>query len=178
MNCSAHPARDVLMRSIFATAVLFILSALVLLHCGGEKSDQREITELLPGEDKLNGWQTVGPAQIFRGKDLFVYMNGGAEEYLPHGFKQLLAQKYSNETNKTITLELFEMENPAGAEKVYVSKKGERGREMNIGDAALLEEYYLNFRKKQFLVTLTGSDPEKEIIDGLLAIARGVEKQI
>ena len=132
MTCSAHPVRGVLMRSVFAAAVLCILSALVLLHCGGGKPDQREITELLPGEDKLNGWKTVGPAKIYEGKDLFVYMNGGAEEYLPHGFKQLLVQKYSNENNKTITLELFEMENPAGAEKVYVSKADERGRGMNI----------------------------------------------
>ena len=166
------------MRSVFATAVLYTLSALVLFHCAGGTPDQREITELLPAEDKLKGWKTVGPAKIFRGKDLFVYMNGGAEEYLPHGFKQLLAQKYSNENNKTITLELFEMENSAGAEKVFVSKTDEPGRRMNIGDEAVLEEYYLNFREKQFLVTLTGSDPEKEIIDGLLTIARGIEEQI
>jgi hypothetical protein len=158
--------------------MLCILSALLLFHCAGGKPDQREITELLPAEDKLNGWKTVGPAKIYRGKDLFVYMNGGAEEYLLHGFKQLLAQKYSNENHKTITLELFEMENSAGAEKVFVSKADERGKGMNIGDKAVLEEYYLNFREKQFLVTLTGSDPEKEIIDGLLTIARGIEEQI
>ena len=166
------------MRSFLITTILCILSALVLFHCAGGKSDQREITELLPAEDKLNGWKTAGPAQIFRGKDLFIYMNGGAEEYLPHGFKQLLAQKYSNENNKIITLELFEMENSSGAEKIYVLKTGERGKGMNIGDEALLEEYYLNFREKQFLATLTGSDPEKETMDGLLSIAREVDERI
>ncbi|MDX1779646.1 MAG: DUF6599 family protein [Thermodesulfobacteriota bacterium] len=166
------------MRSFLITTMLCVLSGLILLHCAGGPPDQREITDLLPAEDTLNGWKTVGPSRIFRGKDLFVYMNGGAEEYLPHGFKQLLAQKYSNENNKTITLELFEMENPAGAEKVYVSKADERGKGMNIGDEAVLEEYYLNFREKQFLVTLTGSDPEKEIIEGLLTIAKEVDEQI
>jgi hypothetical protein len=167
-----------LMRSSLTTTMLCFLSALILFHCAGGTPDQREITELLPAEEKLNGWKTVGPAKIYRGKDLFVYMNGGAEEYLPHGFKQLLARKYSNKNNKTITLELFEMENSAGADKVFVSKADERGKGMNIGDEAVLEEYYLNFRKKQFLVTLTGSDPEKETIEGLLTIARGVEEQI
>jgi hypothetical protein len=166
------------MRNFLMATILCALSVLFLFHCAGKTPDQREMRELLPAEENLSGWKTVGPAQIFKGKDLFVYMNGGAEEYLPHGFKQLLAQKYSTEKSKTITLELFEMENPAGAEKVFVSKKGKRGREMNIGDEALLEEYYLNFRKKQFLVTLTGSDPEKEIIDGLLTIARGVDELI
>ena len=49
---------------------------------------------------------------------------------------------------------------------------------MNIGDEALLEEYYLNFREKQSLATLTGSDPEKETMDGLLSIAREVDERI
>jgi hypothetical protein len=70
------------------------------------------------------------------------------------------------------------MENAAGAETVFVSKADERGKRMNIGDEAVLEEYYLHFREKQFLVTLTGSDPEKETVEGLLTIARGVEEQI
>ena len=166
------------MRSFLITTMLCILSALILLHCAGGTPGQRDITELLPAGDKLNGWKTVGPAQIFRGKDLFIYMNGSAEEYLSHGFKQLLFQKYSNENNKIITLELFEMENSTGALKMYGLKTGEGGRQVAMGNEGLLEEYYLNFRNDNFLVTLTGNDPEKETIDGLLTIARGVDERI
>ncbi len=166
------------MRSSLITTMLCILSGLILFHCAGETPDQREITELLPAGDKLNGWKTVGPLHLYRGKDLFVYMNGGAEEYLSLGFKQLLSQKYSNENNKTITLELFEMENSTGALKMYGLKTGDGGRQVAMGNEGLLEEYYLNFRKDNFLVTLTGFDSEKETIDGLLAIGGGVDGKL
>ena len=158
--------------------MLCILSGLIFLHCAGGTPDQREITGLLPAEDKLNGWKTVGPAHIVRGKDLFVYMNGGAEEYLSQGFRQALAQKYSNENNKTITLELFEMKNSTGALNMYDLKTGDGGRQVAMGNESLLEEYYLNFRKDNFLVTLTGSDSAKETIEGLLTIARGVDERL
>ena len=166
------------MKNFLITTILCSLSVLILFHCAGGKSDQREIAELLPGENKLNGWKAVGPVQIYRGKDLFVYMNGGAEEYLSHGFKQLLAQKYNNENNKTITLELFEMEDSTSALKMYGLKTGDGGKQVAMGNEALLEEYYLNFRKDNFLATLTGFDSEKETIDGLLTIARVVDEQI
>ena len=105
-------------------------------------------------------------------------MNGGAGKYLSHGFKQLIAQNYRNKNEKIITLELFEMESPSGAQEIYDAKSGGSGRKVVIGDAALLKKYYLNFRKKHFLVTLTGADSDKETVDGLLTIARGVDQRI
>ena len=166
------------MRSVLATTMLCTLSALVLFCCARGTSDQRDISELLPVEDKLNGWKAVGPRQIFRGNDLFVYMNGGAEKYLSHGFKQILIQKYRSRNNTTITLELFEMENNRGARKLYDLITGDAGRQVPMGDEALLEEYYLNFRKGNFLATVTGNNSEQETIDGLLAIGQGVNEQL
>ena len=158
--------------------MLCVLSALTFAHCSGEPPGQQEIAQFLPAPEKLKGWEAVGPPQKFSGDDLFVYMNGGAGKYLSHGFKQLIAQDYSNKNKKTITLELFEMKNPSGAQEMYLAKSGKSGKPLTIGDEALLQEYYLNFRKEHFLVTLTGTDPEKETVDGLLTIARGVDEQI
>ena len=166
------------MKSLFITTVLCALSALTFVHCSGEPPGQPDISLFLPAPEKLKGWEAVGPPQKFRGDDLFVYMNGGAGKYLSHGFKQLIAQEYRNKNKKTITIELFEMKNHSGAQEIYLAKTGKSGRRVATGDEALLEEYYLNFRKKNFLVTLTGTDSEKETIDGLLTIARGVDERI
>ena len=166
------------MKRLLITTVLCALSVLTFVHCSGEPPGQQDISLFLPAPEKLKGWEAVGPPQKFRGNDLFVYMNGGAGKYLSHGFKQLIAQEYRSRNKKTITLELFEMENQSGAQGIYAAKAGKNGRRVAIGDEALLEEYYLNFRKKHFLVTLTGADSEKETVDGLLTIARGVDEQI
>jgi hypothetical protein len=105
-------------------------------------------------------------------------MNGGAEIYLSRGFKQLIAQKYINKSNKAITLEIFEMESTSSALEMYTSKIGNDGTPLAIGKEALLEDYYLNFQKENFLVTLTGFDSEKETIDSLITIAKVVDERI
>jgi len=164
-------------RSAVIITVLCSFIALLVLQCSRKPPGQQDLSCYLPAPDTLKGWKPVDPPQKFAGKDLYAYMNGGAGLYLSHGFKQLLAQKYTNQNNKTITLELFEMESPSAASEMYGLKTSDDGIPSEIGDEALLEDYYLNVRKKNFLVTLTGTDSEKETIDGLIAIAKMVDER-
>ncbi len=165
-------------RSAVITTVLCSFIALIVIQCSRKPPGQRDLSCYLPAPDTLKGWKPVDPPQKFAGKDLYVYMNGGAEIYLSHGFKQLIAHKYINKNNKTITLEIFEMESPSGASAMYSLKTGNDGLQSEIGDEALLEDYYLNVRKDNFLVTLTGVDSEKETINGLITIAKMVDERI
>jgi hypothetical protein len=165
-------------RSFIITTVICTFIALITIQCSRRPPDQQDISFYLPAPDKLKGWKSVDPPQKFTGKDLYLYMNGGAEIYLSSGFKQLIKQKYINKSNKTITLEIFEMESTSSALEMYASKIGNDGRPLAIGEEALLEDYYLNFRKENFLVTLTGFDSEKETIDGLTTTAKAVDERI
>ncbi len=170
--------RCLMKRSAVITTVLCSFIALLVIQCSRKPPGQRDLSCYLPAPDILKGWKAVDPPQKFAGKDLYVYMNGGAGIYLSHGFKQLIAHKYINQNNKTITLEIFEMESPSGASEMYALKTGNDGIQAEIGDEALLEDYYLNIRKDNFLVTLTGIDSEKETIDGLITIAKMVDGRI
>ena len=165
-------------RSLIITTVLCTFIALIVIQCSRRPPDQQDISFYLPAPDKLKGWKSVDTPQKFTGKALYVYMNGGAEIYLSRGFKQLITQKYINKRNKTITLEIFEMESTSNALEMYTSKIGNDGTPLPIGEEALLEDYYLNFRKENFLVTLTGFDSEKETIDGLITISKVVDERI
>jgi len=165
-------------RSLIITTVICTFIALVVIQCSRRSPGQQDISFYLPAPDRLKGWKSVDPPQKFKGKELYVYMNGGAEIYLSRGFKQLITQKYINKSNKAITLEIFEMESTSSALEMYTSKIGNDGTPLAIGEEASLEEYYLNFRKENFLVTLTGFDSKKETIDGLIAIAKVVDERI
>jgi hypothetical protein len=165
-------------RSAVITSVLCCFVALIVIQCSKKPPGQRDLSCYLPASDILKGWKSVDPPQKFAGKDLYVYMNGGAGIYLSHGFKQLIVHKYINQHNKTITLELFEMESPSSASEMYGLKTGKDGIESEIGDEALLEDYYLNILKDNYLITLTGIDSEKETIDGLITIAKMVDERI
>ena len=70
------------------------------------------------------------------------------------------------------------MTSPESAYGMYTFKTSAQGDVLPIGDEALLEGYYMNFWKGNFLVTLTGFDEDQETVKGLLGIARAVDAKI
>lgn len=140
--------------------------------------DQGDILLLLPQISDLKDWKAEGDPQKAVGEDLFVLINGGAELFLKCGFRQAVLLTYQNKKGKRINLELFEMKNAAAASEIYGHKSGGEGKKLSVGDEALLAEYYLIFRKGRFYAALTGFDSEDDTVEGLLVIARGIEKQL
>lgn len=141
-------------------------------------SNQTDLSSYLPTKDKIGNWLPTGSPEQAIGEDLFVLINGGAEIYHEYGFKQVIMQSYENEHEKAINLEIYEMTNSASAFGIYSFKTSHRGKELPLGDKARLEDYYLNFWKGNFLITITGFDSEPETIDGLITIAKAVNSKI
>lgn len=137
-----------------------------------------DLKRYLPGEAQTGEWKKDGMPQEYVGEDLFSYINGGAEIYHEYGFKQVIIQDYLNRNKKSISLEIFEMSSPDSAYGMYTFKTNPGGKELALGDGAQLADYYLNFWKGSFLVTLTGFDEDEETIKGLQKIARAVEERI
>lgn len=132
----------------------------------------------MPQESETGEWRKDGPPLEYKGDDLFLYIDGGAEIYHEYGFKQVIVQDFRNRRGKSISLEIFEMSNAASAFGIYTFKAHPGGRELAIGGEARLADYYLNFWKGNFLVTLTGLDQDEEVPKGLEVIARAVEARI
>jgi len=139
---------------------------------------QYDLHQCLPQEGELGEWKRDGAPQEFRGEDLYLYINGGAEIYHEYGFRQVIIQDYLNKNGKSISLEIFEMTSPESAYGIYTFKTSSEGKEITLGSQAQLADYYLNFWKGNFLITLTGFDENEETIRGLLVIARAVEAKI
>lgn len=139
---------------------------------------QQNLLLYIPEETELGEWKKDGSAQEYKGEDLFVYIDGGAEIYHEYGFRQVVVQDYLNKNGKSISLEIFEMLSPESAYGMYTFKTNAQGRALAIGEEALLEGYYMNFWKGSFLVTLTGFDEDEETVKGLLDIARAVDAKI
>jgi len=142
------------------------------------KSVQRNLKKYLPGTDDIEGWEADGSPREYKGEDLFSYINGGAEIYHEYGFVQVIVQDYKRKNGKSIALEIFEMESVEAAYGIYTFKTSAQGKRLALGDEAQLEEYYLNFWKGDFLVTLVGFDDDEETVNGLLEIARAVDTKI
>ena len=133
---------------------------------------------LLPEPSELAGWEKDGEAQFFDGDNLFIYIDGGAEIYLEYGFLRVLVQDYKSQVGNRLSLEIFEMKSPASAYGMFTFKRSSQGRPLDLGDEGQLADYYLNFCKGRYLVTITGLDALETATDGLLAVAQAVNSKL
>jgi hypothetical protein len=147
-----------------------------------ETNGENEMKRYLPKNEELENWLPADQPQYVKGEDLFLQINGGAEVYHEYGFKQAIFQGFKHKRKKIrsfqFNLEIYQMNSPAAAYGIYTFKTGGTGTSVDIGSRAMLEEYYLNFQKGSFLVTVIGFNPGKETIDGILAAARTVAAKI
>lgn len=151
--------------------------ALTLMLQGQDAGAGESLQNLLP-EKPGDSWETKGAPQEYKGEDLFLYINGGAEIYHEYGFERVIVQDYINSSDKTIILELYQMEDPESAFGIYSFKTTPQGRNLDIGAHGLLEDYYLNFWKGRFLATLTGFDESEQTLKGLEIIARALDARL
>jgi hypothetical protein len=171
--------KKVILSTILLISGLLIYgSFLLLLPSENQTSPQHDLYKYLPGTDEIGEWKEDGSPQEYKGEDLYSYINGGAEIYHEYGFKQVIVQDYKRKNGKSIALEIFEMESAEGAYGIYTFKTSTEGKKLALGDKAQLADYYLNFWKGNFVVTLTGFDEDEETVKGLEKIARGVDTKI
>jgi len=138
----------------------------------------QKLEAFLPDKGGLQNWKAENASPLYKGEDLYLYIDGGAEIYHEYGFKQVLVQDYKSAAGKSLTLEIFEMANSECAFGIYTFKSSGKGKTIAVGQDGQLEQYYLNFWKGNFLVTLTGFDSSPEVIQGLMLIARSVDAKI
>jgi hypothetical protein len=134
----------------------------------------------LPQPGELEDWEPSGNPQHVIGDDLFLLINGGAEIYHEYGFKQaiVLGFRHKKQESLQFNLEIYEMQGPEAAFGIYTFKTGDSGKTIDVGNEGLLEDYYLNSRKGNFLVTVIGFDAKEETIAGITAAAKVVAAKI
>lgn len=137
-----------------------------------------DISGYLPESGAIAGWVLSDAPKTYRGDELFMMIDGGADIYHEYGFVQVVASDYANGNGKSIRVEIYEMESPAAAYGIYSFKIGEEGKAPAIGQEALLEDYYLNFWKGNLLVTVVGSDADEQTVRGVLALAEAVDARL
>jgi hypothetical protein len=155
-----------------------IVSFFPIFSQAEEPRSRESLLHLMPLESDLKGWKLDGEPQTAEGIRLFELINGGAEEYVKEGFSRAAMATYRNNEGKRINLDIYEMLSPESAKRIYRKKAGDKGQKVSVGEEAAMEDYYLNFRKGAYQVTLSGYDTQRETLEWLLRIARLVAERI
>ncbi len=158
-------------------AVVLLIAAAVI-EPGVEQPPAQTLSQYVPSTGEVEEWKTVGTPLTFVGESLYAYINGGAVIYYEYGFKQVIIQQYAHPDGRTITLEIFEMTSSASAYGVYTFKTRGDSQTVVLGSEAMLGDYYVNFWKSKFVVTLTASDSTEETFNHMLALAQIVDTKI
>ena len=145
-----------LFRSVCAGLALF----LILLSCSFPRPNP-----FLEGP-KLENFEQTGPLTVYNRSNLFDYMNGEAEVYLPMGFRLLYVTIYRAEKTDSLTvLETYDMGTPEGAGGIFRKYSGEGGSHLSgIGDGAWADKGIVLFRKANYFVRIfPDPSPENEV---------------
>ncbi len=135
------------------------------------------LTELFP--QPAEGWSVIETAKIYDRKNLFDYIDGGAEIYLAYDFQQLGVQTYSpkvkdSSEEKSITVEIWQMNSSADAWGVF--SLDQEGESVELGQKGVYSDGLLRFWKNNFFVKILGlSGDLKKVI---LKLGTEIDKRI
>lgn len=141
------------MKEKFLFSSLVIILWAINLNCAQENP-----TNLLP--ERKDGWVTSGKPEIYDRKNLFDYMDGGAELYLAYDFQRLVVQRYlpdfaDSVRKNPLTVEIYQMNSSPDAYGLF--SFDQEGEMVQLGQKGVYGYGLLRFWKGRFLVRILGS---------------------
>jgi len=137
----------------------FALVLLLLILCQCAPSDTIANHPFLHGLD-FKGFEQKGPLLIYNRKNIFEYMNGEAENYLPNGFIFLYVGKFLVQgRDAEMLMEVYDMGSSKGAGslfRIYARPPGEALA--GIGEEAWKSKSRCVFHRGPYFIRVT-ADP-------------------
>jgi hypothetical protein len=129
---------------------------------------------------KVKSFEQAGPLTVYNRTNLFDYMNGEAEAYLPFGFRLLYVIVFrTKETDSRMVLEIYEMSTPEEASGILKKYSSEGGSSLpGTGDAAWADKGIVLFKQGNYFVRIfPDPSPENQVkptIQEMIAVAREI----
>jgi len=125
-----------------------------------------------------------GPTEVYNRDNIFDYMDGEAEIYLPLGFSVLYTERYRKPgTDKLILVEVYDMGSSNGAGRVFHVYSRKSGRKVEgIGSAAWTDNSFILFWRSRYFFRV-GPDPSAETyappdLKDLFELSRNIDQVV
>lgn len=136
------------------------------------------LRSLIPASTGRNGWVMTDSTHVYGQNALYDYCDGGADLFLEYGFRRVGVAEYRKKACGPITLEVYEMQDPAAAFGIFSVRSGQEATRIEIGQGGCVHPYYIMFWNGRFYASITASDSTKECRRGLEAIGRATDRKI
>ena len=164
------------MRRSIPAFVALALSCLALSGCKDQESDRSStlVVDLLPRQ--IAGWTLGDSPVVYDRETIFDYINGAGEVYRSYAFSQVAVVVYTGAQGPDITVELFDMGNPADAYGVF-SYARER-EETGIGGGYEQKGRVLCFWQDRYYVCIASDERTEGSDQALLEVARAISERL
>lgn len=167
------------MTSRIWTNRLYLITIIVHAFCFPSFCQKEfKINDLLPGSGEFENWKVKDSIEIYTGENLFSYIDGGADIYLEYGFKEVASCKYTNFASSSFRIEVYKMTSDSAAFGIFTINSSEKGKPVDLGNKALLYDYYLDFWKGSYFVRCTSGQRDNGLMDTLKLFAGYVNDKI
>jgi hypothetical protein len=112
----------------------------------------------------------------YTGKELYDYINGGAELYLSYGLISMTGCKYNGEGLPQITVEIYEMTSAKNAYGVYTQSRDKE--ELLYGQGSQSFSDFILFWKDRYFVTVSTQEVIPESEAGIKYLAELIDQSI
>ncbi len=160
----------------FRPVIVFITILLTCFISGLNGDIKKSPVDVLPGN--IMAWKMKGEPEIYKGDDLFLYINGGADIYQEYGFKEVYSVEYEKEGTGRISVEIYNMDDPVSAFGIFSFKTEGKWKESRNGNLYYPEDYYQNILAGNYLITITSIDVNEETKKGVGIFRKIFEEKI
>lgn len=126
--------------------------------------------------DAFQGWDADEPVHLNEPKDLYNYIDGGAELYLSYGFKEGLSRTYRKESQPDVTAEIFDLSEARNAFGVFSQTR--ESENLQLGQGAYSIPGAVFFWKDHYYISLSSWESATDARDLMLALGGFIADKI
>ena len=154
----------------------FIKSCLIILFLIQSMlgDSMKELKELLPS--KVKGWRISAEDQYYNRKNLYDYINGGAELYLSYGFLKMATRSLERQDQPQIIIDVFDMGTSDNAFGIFSHAR--ESIEKQFGQGSQYTAGLLMFWKDKYFISILASPETVEAKDAVYQIAEEIDQKI
>ena len=150
-----------------------LLALLVTLAAGCKKH-----VDPMPASGAVDGWQKTGDTQTYAAKDLWQYMDGGADQYVSAGVVSTATSDYQYQSGLESKVDVHTMKDAAGAKKIFDAAFASGGSPVSIGDAGVASPQSVAFRKGEHVVNLVAYQAKPDAQQALTKLAQAIADKL
>ena len=143
-------------RCDMARCLLLLIATLSLIS--GAFAAEKEIDALLPAEC-TSGWAMDGKVATYNPENLYKYIDGEAELYMPYGFRKAATVMYARpgSSDTGMVVNIFEMGSLLDAYGIYSNYLTPALEQAKIGADGFVDESQLMFYQDRYFVQIEAS---------------------